>query len=185
MSLRSRVAAILLVTWAAGGVAVLFIQAVLRLLPRALEALHAPTPLELAAYLACVAFLGYTEGYRAFHLQFIPRVVARALALARDPSPLRVVFAPFFAMALFDATRRRLFVSWAVALGVIGLIALVQWLPMPWRGMVDGGVVVSLAWGIARMVQLLGRAAAGRLAPVDPELGEPARRFQPGASLGG
>jgi hypothetical protein len=170
----SRALALLLVLWSAGGVALLFLQAIRRLAPRALEALDVPSVGHALAYAGCVAFLAYTEGYKAFHVQFIPRVVARTLALAREPRPLRVLLAPAFAMALFDASRRRLVVSWVVTLGVVVLILGVQQLPMPWRGMVDGGVVVSLGWGVARLVQLLVRAARGTLVPVDAELAEPA-----------
>jgi hypothetical protein len=172
MARPPRLAALLLIAWSAGGVALLLMQAIVRLLPRALEALQAPTPAELLVYTGCVLFIGYTEGYKAFHLKFIPRVVARALVLAREPRPLRVLLGPAFVMALFDTTRRRLIASWAVTLGVVLLIVLVQRLPMPWRGMIDGGVVLSLAWGVARMLQLLVRVAAGGLPPCDPELAE-------------
>ena len=165
-----RALSLLLVLWSAGGITLLFSQAIYRLLPRALEPLVAPTLPETLAYAGCVAFLGYTEGYKAFHRQFMPRVVARTLHLARRPRPLRALLAPVFAMALFDATRRRLIVSWAVSLGVVVLIVAVQRLPMPWRGMIDGGVVLSLGWGLVRMVQLFVRAAGGALPEIDPEL---------------
>lgn len=165
-----RVAFLFVVAWACGGVAALFLQAIARLLPRALEALESPTPWEALAYLMCVVVLGYTEGYKAFHVQFMPRLVARALHAGREPTLLRVTLAPLFVMALFETTRRRLVVSWSVTLGVVVLIVAVQRLPMPWRGMIDGGVVLSLAWGLVRMGQLLFQAARGTLSPFDPEL---------------
>lgn len=173
MPSRSVLSTFLIVAWSAGAVAFLLLQAAVRLLPRALEALESSSLPQLLAYAACVALLGYTEGYKAFHRQFIPRVVARTQALLRRPDPLRVLFGPLFVMSLFDATRRRLVISWTVTLGVVLLILIVQQLPMPWRGMVSGGVVISLLWGVARMVQLFGRAVTGTLAPVDPELATP------------
>src|SRR5690349_7859679 len=101
----------------------------LRLGPRAVEAIHAGlTTLQWIALAASVAFNLWAEGIRAFQMQFSPRVVARAAALARMPSPrpLHVALAPLFCMGLIHATRKRLIVGWSVVIGVIGLVTLVR-----------------------------------------------------------
>lgn len=158
---RSRAITALALVWSVGGVIALFAQAIRRLLPRALEALDGLDASGIAAYLGIVVLLGYSEGYKAFHRQFMPRVVARTVALLRRPSTARIVAGPLYAMALTHATRRRLIVSWVITAMVVTLIVGVQQLPMPWRGMIDGGVVLSLAWGVGRLVQLLAVAARG------------------------
>lgn len=170
----NRLASLSLVAWACGGVTLLFMQAIMRLWPRALEALDGLTTFQALAYVVIVLFLAYTEGYKAFHVQFMPRLVARALHLAEHPTVLRAVLAPFFVMALFDATKKRLIISWVVSIGVVLLIIGVQKMPMPWRGMVDAGVVLSLGWGIVRMVQLLVQARLGTRPHFEPDLPVPA-----------
>jgi hypothetical protein len=35
--------------------------------------------------------------------------------------------------------------------GVVALVLIVKSLPQPWRGIVDGGVVVGLAWGLVSL----------------------------------
>lgn len=135
--------------WGAGGVFALLTYAVVRLAPIGWEpvAEGGLSFLHWAAYAASVGLFMYAEGYRAFQKGFSPRVAARAHALRQDPRPIRVLFAPFFCMALFAATRRRLIVSWCVSLGVVGLVVLVRQLPQPWRGIIDMGVVAALAYG--------------------------------------
>jgi hypothetical protein len=138
----------LIVLWAVGGVVALLLQAIVRLTPHALDALAAPlTPLQALLYAAWVAIAAYSEGYRAFQLRFSPKVIARALYLSQNPSPLGVLLAPAFCMALFFAKRRALIVAWCTLLMILCLIALLRITPQPWRGIVDGGVVVGLGWG--------------------------------------
>jgi hypothetical protein len=110
---------------------------------------------------ASLAFFGYTEGYKAFQRQFSPRVVARGLSLLHDPPPTRVVLAPLFCMGFFGATRKRLVVSWSLALGIVVLVQLVRALPQPWRGIVDLGVVAALGWGAIAILAIGARALGG------------------------
>jgi len=144
----------------------LLTQAVLRLTPLAIEPLTAGT-LTLAQgaiYGLWVVVNGYAEGYRAFQLRFVPRVVARAFELGRRPrSAIHLLLAPAFAMSLFHATKRSRIVAWCVLLGVAGLVILVRNTPQPWRGIVDGGVVVGLGWGLVALVFEV--VAALRLGP--------------------
>ena len=94
--------------WGVGGTVLLLVEAIWRLADTALtiflrEGLTAGQTAILAAW---VAFIVYVEGYRAFQKRFSPRVVARALHLAREPRPLHVVLAPLYCMTLVHATRR-------------------------------------------------------------------------------
>jgi len=157
--------------WGIGGVVVLLASAIYRLTPYALELARLRLGVvELVALIAWVVFNGYSEGYRAFHRQFSPRVVARALALDAAPRPYLVVLAPIYCMGLVHATRRRLVVSWSITLAVAALVIVVKMIAQPWRGIVDAGVVVGLAWGVASIVYFSARALAGQPMPVAPDL---------------
>lgn len=158
--------------WAIGGVLGLLLQAIVRLLPRALEplrdgSLDAPAVL---AYIGAIGFMGYGEGYRGFQQRFSPRAVVRALHLGAHPRPLLVVVAPLVAMGLIHATRRRLIGSWLLLLGIVGLIVMVSQLAQPWRGAIDAGVVVGLSWGGLVTAWMLVQALRGHPPDVDPEL---------------
>lgn len=161
-------------TWGLLGVGLLLSSALYRLAPIAYEALTGPlTGVQWAFGIGFAAFMAYGEGYRGFQRAFSPRVVARARWLRAHPSPLRLVLAPFFCMGLFHATPKRLKVSWSITTMVIGLIIGVRFLPAPWRGLVDAGVVLGLSWGMAAIVGWLVAAALGKELPVPPDVPEP------------
>ena len=61
-------------------------------------------------------------------------------------------------MGYFHATRRRLLTSYLVTVAIVGLIVLVRLAPQPWRGIIDFGVVVGLAWGVVSIVGFVVRA---------------------------
>jgi hypothetical protein len=145
------------------GVVAILAQAVWRLAPLALEPLqeHSLSGGQALIYAAWVAVSLYAEGYRAFQLQFSPRVVARALYLARNPRIVHIALAPAFCMALIHATRRRLAVAWGTTLMIVALVMIVRRIPQPWRGIIDGGVVVALFWGMLAILYFLARALMG------------------------
>lgn len=147
--------------WGLGGVLLLLGSAVYRLTPVAWSALTMPLRWHhWVALAANILFMAYSEGYRAFQLGFSPRVAARARYLRDHPKFLHVLFAPLFCMGFFHATRRRQVTSVSVTLGIIALIALVRLAPQPWRGIIDAGVVVGLAWGMVALL-LFGVRALG------------------------
>ena len=157
--------------WGIGGVVLLLGSAVARLTPFAVDAVRAGlTPAQWTAFVGSVAFFAYTNGYRVFQRQWSPRIVARARALAADPTPARVALAPLFCMAYFGATRKRQAIAWGVTLGVIGLVVLVRQLAQPWRGIVDAGVVVGLGWAVVAIAWFAVRALQGHVPPASPEL---------------
>jgi len=139
--------------WGVVGVIAILGNAIYRLTPIALAAHDvALTTIHWVVLAVWVVFMGYSEGYRAFHKAFSPRVVARAQYLAAHPRPFHIAIAPLYCMGLVHATKKRLIVSWCVTLGIIGLVLLVRQLDQPWRGIIDGGVVLGLSVGVLSIV---------------------------------
>ncbi len=138
--------------WALLGVSLLLGQASVRLGLIALEPWQRGglTLPQRAFFVVWVLFQAYAEGYRGFQRSFCPRVVSRAFHLAEQPDPplLHVVLAPFHALALFHASRRQLARSWGLIAGIAVLVIAVRQLDQPWRGLIDGGVVIGLLWGL-------------------------------------
>lgn len=150
--------------WGVVGVLLLFARAIARLTPVALQPIveGSLSPLQIAAYVAWVVFNAYSEGYRAFQRSFCPRVVGRAHQLAAAPTVLRALLAPCYCLSLFHANRRGLIVAWSMLAIIAGLVWLLGRTPQPWRGIIDGGVVVALAWGALVIVILAVRTMLGR-----------------------
>ena len=165
------------VYWGVFGFVALLVQAIYRLTPLALEPILAGEVLwwHWVLYGVSILFNGYTEGYRAFHLQVAPRVMARALYLAKHPRPLLIALAPLFCMSLVYATRKRLLISWSVYAAIVVLVVAVRQLPQPWRGMIDAGVVVGLTWGMLSVLLFFFRGAAGKPMPVPADVPDPRR----------
>jgi hypothetical protein len=135
--------------WGVVGVLMLLGSAVYRLSFPALDAFsHDFFWYHWVALALIVVFMAYAEGFRAFQQGFSPRVAARARYLRENPRAVHVIFAPFFCMGFFYATRRRQVTSLSVTAGIILLVITVRLLPQPWRGIIDAGVIIGLAWGI-------------------------------------
>jgi len=157
--------------WGVVGVLLLLGNAVYRLLPQSLDLTDQPlSGLEIAVLVAWIIVAGFAEGYRGFHLQFSPRVVARARHLAEHPRALHVAFAPLFCMGHFHATRKRLVTSWILTFMIVGFVVLVRLLAPPWRGIVDAGVVVGLTCGILSIIYFVVCALRGGAIPVAPDV---------------
>jgi len=157
--------------WGFLGIVALLLQACIRLGSIAFEAMTMPlNGLQWAGLIGSVVFMGFSEGYRGFQLQFSPRVVARALWLGQNPSLLNVILAPLFCMGFFGATRKRKIVSYVLTAFIICAVIVIRLFSQPWRGIFDAGVVFGLAWGLASMFYFLGLAFAGRSIDIDPEL---------------
>jgi hypothetical protein len=158
--------------WAVLGVIAVLVEAVARLLPRALEPIldgSLQTP-GVLAYVAAIVLLAYTEGYRGFQRRFSPRVIVRALVVAQRGGWLLIALAPLMAMGLIHANRRRLIGSWVLVLCIVTLIVLVSMLEQPWRGAVDAGVVVGLSWGTVATLVPMVQALRGKIPTIDPDL---------------
>ncbi len=167
---------ILVSLWGLTGVVLLLASAVYRLTPLAVEALSSSMIWYHWAFLAFILFfMAYAEGYRAFQLGFSPRVAARARYLRTHRNMLHAFLAPLFCMGYFHAPKRRRVTSISVTAGIIVLIILVRLLPQPWRGIVDAGVVVGLAWGLVSLLIFAFQAFTAKEFKHSPEVPEEKR----------
>jgi hypothetical protein len=159
--------------WGLVGVLLLLGSAVYRLTPLALDAFsHEMLWYHWVFFAFVLFFMAYAEGYRAFQQGFSPRVAARARYLRTHRNMLHAILAPLFCMGYFHAPKRRRITSISVTVGIIILIILVRLLPQPWRGIVDAGVVVGLAWGIVSLLVFAFQAFAGKEFKYSPEVPE-------------
>ncbi|NQZ31185.1 MAG: hypothetical protein HRU06_07900 [Oceanospirillaceae bacterium] len=101
---------------------------------------------------AWIAFMAYYEGYKGFQKSFSPRVAARIYYLRSNVTPLRFALAPLFCLGFFDAERKRVIFIFCLTGAIMILIKLVEHMPMPWRAIMDTGVVVGLSWGLISVV---------------------------------
>jgi len=164
--------------WGVLGVMYILASPIKRLLPIAVQPFASPSDLSAlgwAFYAGWVAFMGYTEGYKAFQLKFCPMVVSRADTLNCDPADrpkgyfLHALLAPLYSMGLFHATKKRKIVSWSFIFGIGTIVALVKRLPYPWRSVIDGGVVLGLSWGATSVIAHYLRAVLfGKKPTADP-----------------
>jgi hypothetical protein len=128
-----------------------------------------------SAYIFTCLWFAYVEGYKGFQTKFSPLVVSRSFTLQPSSSPFHhLLFAPFYSMGLFHATKKRMIISWSVSIGVAVIVAAVKRLPYPWRNIVDAGVVVGLTWGTISILGGYIISLITGIAPidVDPSLPE-------------
>ena len=135
--------------WGFSGVVGLLGYAIYRLVPRANEALNGPlTTGQWVFLIGFSVFMLVAEGYRGFQKKFSPRTAARVKYLHDHPRGLHVLLAPFFCMGYFHAKRKTRITAISLTFGIVLLVVLVAYLPVPWRGLVDFGVVLGLSYGI-------------------------------------
>jgi hypothetical protein len=159
-----------------GVLTVLFVlgNAIKRVLPIALQPFSQKdlSPLQWVTYGIFSLFMAYAEGYKAFQLKFSPLVVRRAIDLNERRNFLNTLFAGFYSMGLFGATKKRMITSWALSAGVFALVSIVKRLPYPWRSIIDGGVVVGLTYGSLSICWNYLRSFMGIIPDIDPCLGD-------------
>ncbi|UCH28774.1 MAG: hypothetical protein JSV06_10910 [Myxococcales bacterium] len=162
----------LVAAWGVAWVSLLLVRAIWRLTPWALEPWSEDlmTTSQKGIYIAWLIANAYLEGYRGFQLRFSPRVVSRAAYLGQNPRPLWIILALPFCMSLFHSTRRQMTVSWVFIGALILLIWWVRSLPQPWRGIIDGGVVLGLAWGLLVIWGIFVRYLMGHKIPPPGDL---------------
>ncbi len=179
---RPTIATTLIASWGVFGVLALCFRAVMNLTPLAMEPWieGGLGPVQMALCMLWIVFNAYAEGWRGFHKAFAPRTVGRAFRLGKSPSLVRILFAPAIAMGLFQACRKRIIVSWSLLIAIVLVVILVRMLPQPWRGIIDGGVVVGLVLGMLSLVYFHVRAIGGKLSPIPLDFpgGEANDRFE-------
>ena len=138
-------------------------NALKRLIPIALQPIQQNnlTPIHWAMYVAFCGIMAYSEGYKAFHLKFSPLVVSRSFDLVNNPSFLNYILAGPYSMGMFNASRKRMIVSWGITIGVFALVKVVKFLPYPYRSIVDAGAVCGLGLGTLSIVFLTVKALFG------------------------
>lgn len=144
------------IMWGIGGVLLLLVFAVVRLSPKALEALGSGLSWQqwLIAAGWC-AYMVYSEGYKAFQLHFAPKVVRRGLQLSRQAPKqpkTHLLLAPLYCMGHIGSSRRQMAIVWSATFAIIGLVIAVRLLPQPWRGIADLGVVLGLSYGVVCII---------------------------------
>jgi len=153
MEKRTTILGTLGALWGLSGVLALLVSACIRLWPKAVDAFSQPFFwYHWASLVIFVHGMAYAEGYKGFQKAFSPRTAARARYLRLNPRMVPVILAPFFCMGYFHATKRRKITSISLTLGIIVLIVLVSFVTQPWRGIIDAGVVVGLAWGVVSLL---------------------------------
>lgn len=174
-----RGAHLLAMTWGVLWVVALLGNALYRLTPLAIEPIRSGslTGLQIGLYVLWIVIMAYSEGYKGFHKRFSPRVVARAYHLGQERKPLWLILALPFCMSLFHTTRRQRIVSTVFLLAIVTVVVAVRQLSQPWRGIIDGGVVVGLGLGTASILYFYVLALTGR---VPNEAALPDQPTQPG-----
>lgn len=163
--------------WGIVGVAALLGRATWSLAAVAWQAIASQplAPWQLVAGAGWAALMCYFQGYRGFQRGFSSRVVVRAAYLAQHPRLLDGILAPLFCIGLVRASRPRLVKSWMLVATMVGLVLAVRLVPQPYRGLIDGGVVAGLVWGLAAIAVFSCRAFAGLVPAAALDLPEPAR----------
>lgn len=140
--------------WAVLPISACLLEAVFRLGFKAIATLRTGlSPLEWAALALVVCLFWYVEGYRGLQRRFVPHVVSRAMLVASARAGwLRSLGAPLFVLSLVGSDRRSLVRAWCGVALIVLAIVVVRALPSHARGMIDAGVAVALAWGLANLL---------------------------------
>lgn len=160
--------------WGAGGAIAILAYAVVRMVGHTREAFM--TPWNLWHYLVLVSwavFMAYSEGYRGFQRGYSPRVAARALYLRRRSTLSRLLLAPLFCMGFFHAPRKRRITVFVLLILIASIVVCFQFIPQPWRGILDFGVIIGLSWGLIATLLFLAKFWMLPEVPFDAEVVEP------------
>lgn len=161
--------------WGVLGAMALLGFGVWRVFPHALEPMLTPgsmTRTQAWLYAFCVVFNAWTEGYKAFQKMVVPRALVRAHWLNEHPGRIPAWSAPFFVAGFFAMKRRALIVRYVFLIVIIGVIVGMRFVPQPWRGIIDAGVVVGLGWGWIAMGVGLVQLIRGVVPDADPQIPE-------------
>ena len=169
---QSRPLSIIGLAWGLSFICAVLIYAIVRLFSVTIDAFSNFPILwyHWVSLAAVVLFMAHSEGYQGFQRNFSPRVVARAWYLYHNPRPVLIFLAPLFLAGyihIHPARRRNILL---LTIGIVILIFLISYLPQPWRGIVDAGVVVGLTWGLVSMAVYGIRMLGSRPFAYSPEV---------------
>lgn len=117
-----------------------------------------------------IIFMAHSEGYRGFQQNFSPRVAARGKYLYKNPVPIHVLTAPLFCIGYYHIKQNKQKLIIGLTLGILVLVFLIRFLPQPWRGIIDAGVVVGLSWGVVSLTIFCIRAFTSKTFDHSPEI---------------
>eukprot|EP00927_Polykrikos_kofoidii_P072127 TRINITY_DN68279_c0_g1_i1.p1 TRINITY_DN68279_c0_g1~~TRINITY_DN68279_c0_g1_i1.p1 ORF type:complete len:290 (-),score=22.52 TRINITY_DN68279_c0_g1_i1:156-1025(-) len=166
---------LLVQAWGVFGVAAYLTYGAKKVVPVIVEGFGAINqPWQWGLMAATLTFFAYYEGYRGFQQGFAPRVVSRAWILSeQSPStPLwHKILAPAFSIGYFHGTRARVISSWTVTTIIFLVVVGVKRMPNPYRGILDAGVILGLAWGVVSILMIYAKARlTGRPPKFNPSL---------------
>lgn len=157
------------VTWAVIGLTLVFVLAIIRLAPHAAEAFRSGLSLGTwVILLSWCSFMLITEGYMGFQKQFSPRFAARGLYLFNNPRLLHLILAPLFCIGYIHSTKKLKATVWLLSLGILVMVVGVKHVAQPWRGIIDAGVILGLAYGLATVYVSCLRVMLTKIYEVDP-----------------
>lgn len=163
----------LLTLWGVLGPMALLSSGVWRVFPYAIEPLLTPASLSvlhIVLYVVSIIFNAWTEGYRAFQKMIVPRILARAQWLTDNPERVNPILAPLFVAGFFAMQKRAIIVRYTFLVVIICVIIGMKFMPQPWRGIINAGVVVGLGWGVVAMGVGLIQLFRGVVPDADPQL---------------
>ena len=145
VSIRGLVA----VAWSLTGLLLLLGFAIWRLSLYTLESLQMPLNwIHWTFFIGFTIFMAHSEGYKGFQKSFSPRFAARTKYLLTDCTSTQCILAPLFSMGYFHAPRKRIVATVTLTILIVVFILLFQFIPQPWKGLLDAGVVIGLIWGM-------------------------------------
>jgi hypothetical protein len=137
------------VIWALIGLSALFLSAIFRLAPHAIEAIQLGlSPAQWLFTILWSAFMLISEAYQGFYQRFSPRFASRALELYQKPTIKRLLLAPLFCIGFIESTRRLKLTVWGVSTAVTAAVFIVRHIDQPLRGIIDIGVILGLGFGL-------------------------------------
>ncbi len=159
------------VVWAVIGVVVMLAYAVYRLSHFALEAIYLEmTALQWLLLVANCGFMAYSEGYKGFQLSFSPRFAARVKYIKDRGRGIELLLSPFFCFGYFGTTKAKQIVALVLTVLLVTIVSFMRYVPQPWRGIIDAGVVVGLSWGIISLLVCVYKQLKSEEFIVDPQV---------------
>lgn len=167
------VTGIIAVIWSVLGLLILLGFAVWQLCSNTIAAFQMPLNwTHWLIFTLFFVFMAYSEGYKGFQKRFSPRFAARAKHLLRNPTLLHLLLAPLFCMGYFHATKKRIIATFSLTVMIVIFVLSFQFMPQPWRGILDAGIVIGLIWGMIATVLFYIKAFTDDQYSCDPELPE-------------